>query len=180
MLSLKGFASFLSRDLTKKKFQPSTVWTIPSGFRTLGRLFDPALQLSRNEKVHHFERKDRNIKNFEIYHFVCRFPINDSKLLEAWIEKLNKNDWQPTGTSILSSEHCEESYFRISKGKHMPLKTNSVPTIFVTENVGRKRLQNEGKPPIWLQSCQYSEDFFDVRAFSIAKTFFLIVKHFFQ
>ena len=74
--------------------------------------------------------------------------MNDSKLLEAWIEKLNKTDWRPTETSVLCSEHFAESCFRISKGKHMLFKTNSVPTIFDTENVGRNRLQNEGKPPI--------------------------------
>ena len=136
--------------------------------------------LSRNEKDHHFQRNDRNIENFEIYHFIYRFPMKDSNLLGGWIEKLNKADWRPTETSVLSSEHFEESCFRISKGKHMPLKTNSVPTIFHTENVGRNRLQNEGKPPIWLQCWQYSEDFFDVKGISIAKTFFSITNHFLQ
>ena len=62
----------------------------------------------------------------------------------------------------------------------MPLKTNSVPTIFDFENVGRNILQNEGKPPISIHYGQCSEDFFDVRGVSIAKTFFSIAKHFFQ
>ena len=136
--------------------------------------------LSRNEKDHHFERNDRNIENFEMYYFLCRFPMNDSKLLEAWIEKLNKTDWQPTETSVLCSEHFEKSCFRISNGKHMPLKTNSVPTIFDTENVDRNRLQNKGKPTIWLQYWQYSEDFFDVIGVSIAKTFSSTAKNFFN
>ena len=59
------------------------------------------------EKDHHFERNDRNIENFEIYHFVCSFQTNNSKLLEAWIEKLNKIDWRPTKTSVLCSKHFE-------------------------------------------------------------------------
>ena len=74
--------------------------------------------------------------------------MNDSRLLEAWIEKLNKTDWRPTETLVLSSEHFGEACFRISKGKYMPLKTNNVPTIFDTENMVSNRLHNEDKPPI--------------------------------
>ena len=55
--------------------------------------------------------------------------MNNPKLLEVWIEKLNKIDWRPTETSVLCSKHFEESCFRISDGKYVTLKINSVPTI---------------------------------------------------
>ena len=148
--------------------------------------------LSRNEKDH-FERNDRNIENFEIYHFFVGFQWTTRN---SWMLGLT-NSIKLIGDR-LKLQFCAPNTSRSHASEYpkgnMPLKTNSVATIFDTENVSRNGLQNEGKPPIWLQYWQYSEIFFfsqrcfnseDVffnseAFFSIAKRFFSTAKNFFN
>lgn len=59
-----------------------------------------------------------------------KFPLDSPTLLKAWVHNVNRPaPWQPTGNSVLCSDHFLERCF-IRSGKITWLRSSAVPTIF--------------------------------------------------
>ncbi|KYN13657.1 THAP domain-containing protein 3 [Trachymyrmex cornetzi] len=65
-------------------------------------------------------------------HCKPRFPVDKSDLLKKWLDNIRIKNWTPNNSSLLCSEHFEETCFR-KIGKYLKLKEGSVPTIFKVE-----------------------------------------------
>jgi len=67
-------------------------------------------------------------------YFEPRFPIHKSDILKKWLDNMGINNWIPNNSSLLCSEHFQETCFR-KRGKRgtLELKDGSVPTIFKAE-----------------------------------------------
>ncbi|XP_018402656.1 PREDICTED: THAP domain-containing protein 1-like [Cyphomyrmex costatus] len=61
-----------------------------------------------------------------------KFPVDKSDLLKKWLDNIGIKNWTPNSSSLLCSEHFEETCFR-KIGKYLKLKEGSVPTIFKVE-----------------------------------------------
>ncbi|XP_018351850.1 PREDICTED: THAP domain-containing protein 1-like isoform X3 [Trachymyrmex septentrionalis] len=61
-----------------------------------------------------------------------KFPVDKSDLLKKWLDNIGIKNWTPNNSSLLCSEHFEETCFR-KIGKYLKLKEGSVPTIFKVE-----------------------------------------------
>ncbi|XP_011059382.1 PREDICTED: THAP domain-containing protein 1-like isoform X1 [Acromyrmex echinatior] len=61
-----------------------------------------------------------------------KFPVDKSDLLKKWLDNIGIKNWIPNNSSLLCSEHFEETCFR-KIGKYLKLKEGSVPTIFKVE-----------------------------------------------
>lgn len=65
-------------------------------------------------------------------HCKLRFPVDKSDLLKKWLDNIGIKNWTPNNSSLLCSDHFEETCFR-KIGKYLKLKEGSVPTIFKIE-----------------------------------------------
>jgi len=61
-----------------------------------------------------------------------RFPLHKSEILKKWLDNMGIKNWIPNNSSLLCSEHFEETCFQ-KRGKKLFLKERSVPTIFKAE-----------------------------------------------
>ncbi|XP_055950294.1 THAP domain-containing protein 1-like [Argiope bruennichi] len=79
-----------------------------------------------------------------------RFPLWNPPLLEKWLSNLKRTDfWKPASTSVLCSDHFEESCFdQIGNVKH--IRGDAVPTLFFIDDKPQSENSNESleKPQI--------------------------------
>ena len=99
--------------------------------------------------VAHSCTNDQPMKDgkFLSYH---RFPLNSTKLLDKWLQNVNRDGYKPTKTATLCSEHFEPDcfeedlyakYMGRSPGKRPQfiLKPDAVPTIFKHKQPSKPR-----------------------------------------
>lgn len=70
--------------------------------------------------------------NFYLSKIYCytRFPLDKADLLQKWLNNIKIENWTPNVSSLLCSEHFEQTCFRKKKGNYVTLKDGSIPTIF--------------------------------------------------
>ncbi|XP_053145014.1 THAP domain-containing protein 1-like [Hemicordylus capensis] len=74
-----------------------------------------------------------------------RFPLRNKQLLKKWVVNIRRQNFHPTHSQVICSEHFTEEDFKIkvvASGKRRKLKPKAVPTIFSFP----ERLQKRVKP----------------------------------
>ncbi|KAM3957949.1 peroxynitrite isomerase THAP4-like [Aphomia sociella] len=90
------------------------------------------------------DSRRKNISNGGVsYH---RFP-KDGSIKEKWINSTGRNNWMPTKSSTICSEHFTENQFLISKKGHRYLTITAVPTIKIVMICDQKHLPDTAPGP---------------------------------
>ncbi|EGI70688.1 THAP domain-containing protein 3 [Acromyrmex echinatior] len=63
-------------------------------------------------------------------HCKPRFPLDKSNLLKKWLDNMGIKNWTPDKSSVLCSDHFEQTCLRKVGEKYLTLKDGSIPTIF--------------------------------------------------
>ena len=58
------------------------------------------------------------------------FPLKKPELLKKWIRFTNKQNWQPTSSSVLCERHFHEDSITRGKGTTLKWNLNPIPTKF--------------------------------------------------
>lgn len=62
---------------------------------------------------------------------IFRFPLNNPKLLNIWLNKVKRKNFKPTKFSSLCSEHFTPEDYQLRPGADVKLlKTEAFPTVF--------------------------------------------------
>ncbi|XP_011052427.1 PREDICTED: THAP domain-containing protein 2-like isoform X2 [Acromyrmex echinatior] len=59
-----------------------------------------------------------------------KFPLDKSNLLKKWLDNMGIKNWTPDKSSVLCSDHFEQTCLRKVGEKYLTLKDGSIPTIF--------------------------------------------------
>ncbi|XP_018376107.1 PREDICTED: THAP domain-containing protein 1 B-like isoform X3 [Trachymyrmex cornetzi] len=59
-----------------------------------------------------------------------KFPLDKSNLLKKWLDSMGIKNWTPDKSSVLCSDHFEQTCLRKVGEKYLTLKDGSIPTIF--------------------------------------------------
>ena len=74
---------------------------------------------------------DSSAENDEKNHIATsRFLLKtNAELLDKWVKVVNRRDWIPSSTAVLSEKHFEEEYISRGKKCNLKWKCNPIPTI---------------------------------------------------
>ena len=76
------------------------------------------------------------------------FPLDNSNLLNYWIEFVNRSDWKPTKNSVLCVNHFEDKFIHYGKRNKRKWHLNPIPTKYSTEALKRPPTLPTSAPPL--------------------------------
>lgn len=84
------------------------------------------------------EREHRNLINIRMYRNCFSFPQNPFQK-EKWIEATGRQNWMPTKSSTICSDHFNQNDFVISKKGLKYVNTTAIPTqkVVIVMNVSK-------------------------------------------
>ncbi|KYN09627.1 PREDICTED: THAP domain-containing protein 1-like isoform X2 [Trachymyrmex cornetzi] len=75
-----------------------------------------------------------------------KFPLDKSNLLKKWLDSMGIKNWTPDKSSVLCSDHFEQTCLRKVGEKYLTLKDGSIPTIFNKVDCFNNIIKSENIP----------------------------------